>query len=277
MSGIGSNKTLMTSRPERLPDSADKVRSFLNFNRNGVLSTHSRSQPGFPFGSITPYDIDSKGRLIIWVAKIAEHYRNLTADPHASLFVLEQGGLNDPQPFARATVLLRFEPAAAGENAAIETSFHRRFPAKYSHEMADSFIFLIGTPVKIRWIGGFGDIRWIDGADFQSAAPDEVSYHGWDICDHMNSDHNGALIELVQGQLAAAGSPSDPDSASAPPPAGPAAMISVDRTGFVIAIGSGGKKAFHQILFPEPVASPDEVRRSIIAMLQMIRQSRSRD
>ena len=47
---------------------AKAARDFITFNRNGILSTTSISRPGYPLGSIVPYDVDSQGRLIILIA-----------------------------------------------------------------------------------------------------------------------------------------------------------------------------------------------------------------
>ena len=63
------------------------ARDFITLNRTGFLSTISVSEAGYPFGSITPYDIDSEGRLIILIADISEHYKNLMADNRGSMLI----------------------------------------------------------------------------------------------------------------------------------------------------------------------------------------------
>jgi putative heme iron utilization protein len=244
---------------------ATQVRSFIAFNRNAVLSTQSQSNSGYPFGSVTPYDVDASGNLIIWVAKIAEHYRNLLAEPKASLFMLEQGGLNDPQPYGRATVLLNFEPVAGTQIEAVATSYHARFPAKWSHEIDGSFVFLRGTPERIRWIGGFGQIAWIDGDSYRSQARDNVAYFGRDICDHMNQDHRAAIVELLV----------DSDSTATPPPSIDAVdMIEVDSGGFVAAIEASGSRQFRRVNFPERLADSEQVRKTLISMLAKARSKK---
>ena len=234
---------------------SDSVRAFIAFNRTAVLSTISKSQEGYPFGSVTPYDLLPDGRLIIWVARISEHYRNLLADSRASMFVLEQGGLDDPQPFARASVLLKFEPLEGPAATEAAASYNRRFPQKISHEIEHTFVLLAGLPEKIRWIGGFGEIGWVGGKDFTSAAHDLTAYHGRSICDHMNTDHQDALAEL-SGDKQAKG----------------VRMVFADSSGFVISAPAGGQK-FKRLDFTEPAPSPEDFRRKIIALLKQIRQT----
>jgi putative heme iron utilization protein len=63
------------------------ARRLLLAAKAGVLSTLSLDVPGFPFGSVVPYCLDRGGLPLILVADIAQHTRNLLADPRASLTV----------------------------------------------------------------------------------------------------------------------------------------------------------------------------------------------
>jgi heme iron utilization protein len=40
------------------PSYAERARTLMHLGRVGSLSTHSRKQPGFPFGSVMPYGLD---------------------------------------------------------------------------------------------------------------------------------------------------------------------------------------------------------------------------
>lgn len=57
----------------------------MHSGRIGSLSTISRKQPGFPFGSLMPYGLDTRGRPIFLISTMAMHTQNLHADPRASL------------------------------------------------------------------------------------------------------------------------------------------------------------------------------------------------
>ena len=71
------------------PSFAERARTLMHSGRIATLSTHSRKQPGFPFGSLMPYALDKDGRPIFLISTMAMHTQNLQADPRASLFVTE--------------------------------------------------------------------------------------------------------------------------------------------------------------------------------------------
>ena len=102
---------------------------FICLHRVGTLCTVSHSHEGFPFGSIAPYDVDESGRIIVFISRIAEHFKNLTADPRASLFVADRFGSGDPQAYGRATLLATFAPVPEGEFARVAEHYFTRFPA----------------------------------------------------------------------------------------------------------------------------------------------------
>src|SRR5450755_3999771 len=71
------------------PSFAERARTLMHSGRIGSLSTLSRKQPGFPFGSLMPYGLDGQGRPIFLISTMAMHTQNLEADPRASLFLSE--------------------------------------------------------------------------------------------------------------------------------------------------------------------------------------------
>ena len=56
------------------------ARELLLKEYRGVLSTHSKSMPGYPFGSITPYVTSHAGDPLILISTLAQHTRNIQAD-----------------------------------------------------------------------------------------------------------------------------------------------------------------------------------------------------
>jgi len=53
------------------PSFAERARTLVYLGRIGSLSTLSRKQPGFPFGSVMPYGLDEHGRPIFLVSTMA--------------------------------------------------------------------------------------------------------------------------------------------------------------------------------------------------------------
>src|ERR1700733_10501564 len=82
--------------PVAEPTFAERARSLAHLGRLGTLSTLSRKQLGFPFGSVMPYGLDDRGRPIFLVSTMAMHTQNIQADPRASLLVTQADAAGDP-------------------------------------------------------------------------------------------------------------------------------------------------------------------------------------
>ena len=55
------------------PSFAERARTLVHLGRIGSLSTLSRKQPGFPFGSVMPYSLDEHGLPIFLISTMAMH------------------------------------------------------------------------------------------------------------------------------------------------------------------------------------------------------------
>ena len=87
------------------PSFAERTRTLVYLGRTGSLSTLSRRQPGFPFGSVMPYGLDNQGRPVFLISTMAMHTQNLQADPRASLLVTQHEASGDPLGESRVTLL----------------------------------------------------------------------------------------------------------------------------------------------------------------------------
>src|SRR5580698_9936299 len=87
------------------PSYAERARTLMYLGRIGSLSTLSRKQPGFPFGSIMPYGLDDQGRPIFLISTMAMHTQNLKADTRASLLVTQSDADGDPLGASRITLV----------------------------------------------------------------------------------------------------------------------------------------------------------------------------
>src|SRR6202046_4923482 len=85
------------------PSYAERARTLMHVGRTGSLSTLSRKQAGFPFGSVMPYGLDNLGRPIFLISTMAMHTQNLQADPRASLLIVQTDGDGDPLGASRVT------------------------------------------------------------------------------------------------------------------------------------------------------------------------------
>lgn len=242
-----------------MSDFALRAKNFLLLHRTAVLSTLSASHRDYPFGSIAPYDIDRENNLSIFVSRISEHYKNLKKDSRASLLVAESFS-EDPQAEARATALVRLEEISSTELPEVEQQYFKRFPEAPGRALAHDFAFFRGAIERLRWIGGFGEIRWISAEELLKTEFDEVAYEGASVLEHMNSDHEPALRDILKAEKG----PLDEGSV--------VKMTAIDRRGFSVRSQKGGKKRLIEISFPQAIGGPGEVRQAMIALVEKSRQ-----
>jgi putative heme iron utilization protein len=214
------------------------ARSLLLKESFGVLSTISLDVDGYPFGSVTPYCVDRMSRPVIYISPIAQHTRNILADSRVSLTVVEKSGSDDVQAQGRVTCI--------GNAVEIETDrdaagrYFRYFPSSKRYDRTHAFTFFRLNLVRVRFIGGFGQIFWLDPRDFSLANPFSAAEENR-IIQHMNQDHREVLNRLAGGDCE---------------------MVGVDAEGFDVL--RGDRKL--RIPFAEPVANMEEARRAFVAM-----------
>lgn len=240
---------------------AQEARALIRSERNAVLSTLSKRIAGFPFGSIAPFAVSSAGEPIILISEIAEHTRNLRADSRASLLIQDSAAMADPQAGARATLMGYAMPVPLVYTDDARRRYLNLFPNSAGYFDAHDFSLFQIKVEQVRFIGGFGEIYWLDGGEVVDAAAnlsiDPLAPQVAMICDHMNMDHADALRLYA---AAFAGAQADA-----------AKMIHVDRMGFdLVAVESGSHKHL-RIDFPQPLVNSEQVRP---VMVEMVRRAR---
>jgi len=240
------------------PSFAERARTLTHSCRIATLSTHSRKQPGFPFGSLMPYALDKDGRPIFLISTMAMHTQNLQADPRASLFVTEPGASGDPLGSSRVTLIGSVSRIVAPALAAARTVYLTRYPdSKYWVDFDDFFFFRMDL-VDIYFVGGFGVMGWVTASEYSQARPDPLVDHKIDIMQHMNADHKDALILLAKR--------------FADVEAEDAEMTSVDRLGFHLRLKTKDGVRGTRIAFLREVATPVESREVLVEMVRLARQ-----
>lgn len=167
-----------------MSEQGDEARRFTRGQTSGVLSTLSKRLDGFPFGSVSPFILDHAGRPVILISEIAEHTKNIDADPRVSLIV--QPYSPDMQTTGRVTVIGRAERLL--DKDSLGPRYLRYFPQAEAYFGMHDFHFYRIEPVKIRWIGGFGRIFWVDPEAYLCAAG-SLAEAEEAILAHMNADH----------------------------------------------------------------------------------------
>jgi len=171
------------------------VRTLLRERHFGVLATMSRVVPDHPFGSVLPYALDSLGRPMVLISTIAQHTQNIQGDPRVSLTVWEAETGPDPQAFGRITWIGEAKPVEGDLDAAKER-FLRYLPSSASHfDMHDFVLYRIDL-TRLRYIGGFAKIFWIEPENVLLESPFAAEESG--ILDHVNQDHADGLARLLE-------------------------------------------------------------------------------
>src|ERR1700726_2648636 len=179
------------------PSYAERARTLLHLGSVGSLSTHSRKQPGFPFGSVMPYGLDPHGRPIFLISTMAMHTQNLKADTRASLLVTQDDAGGDPLGASRVTLVGNVVSIARTEVGAARSLYlGRHANSRYWVDFED-FSFYRMDVVDIYFVGGFGVMGWVPASEYYDAQPDPLADSTAEIIQHMNADHKDALILIA--------------------------------------------------------------------------------
>lgn len=260
-----------TSAPDRVDDTApermrvskaqatSEAQSLLRSSLNGVLGTLNRKD-GAPFASVAPYALDARGRPLLFVASIAEHTRNFKADDRVSLLVhAPVEPHEDIQTKPRLTLMGSVSRRQGGEKEDGWARYRARLPAARGYESTHDFSLWCLTPSRGRWIGGFGEIFWLDAEAFLTDLENDPvwqSRHG--AVEHMNADHRDAIQEFYR--------------AADRQPTQHARMTSMDTYGMDFDDPEQGRL---RVDFASPT-TPERVRIDVVAALQRARQQRGR-
>ena len=239
--------------PVAEPSFAERARTLMRLGRIGSLSTFSRKQPGFPFGSVMPYGLDDAGRPIFLISTMAMHTQNLQANPRASLLVTQPEASGDPLGASRVTLLGNVLPIADTGVAEARTLYLARYAnSKYWVDFED-FSFHRMDVVDVYYVGGFGVMGWVSASDYERAKPDPLADVAASIIEHMNTDHRDALIVLAR---VFSGIESQE-----------VAMTSVDRLGFHVRLKTPDGMRGARIAFSREVTSAAEARAALVEMV----------
>lgn len=220
---------------------------------DAVLSTISVAVEGYPFGSITPYCLDSAFRPNILISSLAQHTKNILTNPKVSMTIVEDNPRTNKQAQGRLTYI--GDAVRVEEDAYIRKRYLHYFPNAASYFETHDFAFYAIQPKRLRFIGGFGDIHWVESdamADENIFALDVET----GIVEHMNADHDHNLRDYLRAFLSIEISNDDP-----------VRMAGIDQYGIDI---------FHQerkfrIEFSEPLEDPSDARAKLVELAKQAR------
>jgi len=240
------------------PSHAERARTLIHLGRVGSLSTLSRKQPGFPFGSVMPYGLGAQGHPIFLISTMAMHTQNLKADARASLLVTQDDTDGEPLGASRVTLVGNALPVPNTELAEVRKLYlERHANSKYWVDFED-FSFYRMDVVDIYFVGGFGVMGWVPAAEYMGCQPDPLADSMTEIIQHMNADHKDALVLLARTFAHI-------DSLEA-------TMTAVDRLGFHARLKTAEGMRGARIAFLREVRTSVQTREVLVEMVQQARQ-----
>ncbi len=236
------------------PDIGAAARHLMRGRDHAALAT---SLAGRPYVSLVATACDLDASPLLLLSDLAQHTRNLLADPLVSLLFEDTAGHPDPLAGPRLTLLGRAErcddPRAAARFAA-------RHPASANYAgFADFHLYRVAIE-RGHLVAGFGRIAWIEAEQlrFRGAASALAAAEA-EILAHMNADHADAIALYAERLLGRRGADWR--------------MTGIDHEGLDLRrpMEAGGETA--RLDFAAPVLTPAAARRALVALAEKARSA----
>mmetsp|Transcript_23979 Transcript_23979/g.67278 ORF Transcript_23979/g.67278 Transcript_23979/m.67278 type:complete len:306 (+) Transcript_23979:116-1033(+) len=252
---LGSAVVFMENPKAPAPSHAEKARTLMAGQRQGFLAT-THHQLGAPYGTlINLATCPESGMPFTVISRMAEHTANLQKSSVCSVLVTEAQGSGDQLAVSRCTCV--------GEMERVEKTPGRRAAFLSNHSSAtyvdfDDFQCWRLKCDRLRYIGGFGEMSWVDGSAFQAARPDDIAAGSRGAVDHMNEDHQDAVLAMTQAFGGLPGATS-------------ATLLSLDRHGFEVLAVTGEGRRRTRVPFETTLSHLDDIRPAVVAMTERAR------
>ena len=243
-----SSDTSITIGEPKAPTHAERARTLVSEANTGTLCT--LTEEGYPYGSYVTFALESADPVFL-ISRIAAHTQNLEREKRASLLVHEDGATD---PLSNGRVTLVGLAAQLEDDAAAREAFLEVHPQSAYYVDFIDFSFWRLAVESVRYIGGYGRMSWVKLEAWRDADLDPIAPHAEGIITHMNDDHADALVAYARAFTRA----TDAEEV---------AMTGVDRYGFELSVAIDGGRRPARIAFDDPVMTPTDARKTLIAML----------
>jgi hypothetical protein len=151
------------TEPAPCASDADKARVLIRSADRAVLAT---ALGGWPYASLVLPAVDAGGTPLLLLSDLAEHAKNLNADPRCSLLFDGTQGLADPLTGLRVTVMGEAGPVA---DKGLLARYLERHPSAGLYAGFGDFRLYRMAVARAHVVAGFGRIHWIDAAALRDA------------------------------------------------------------------------------------------------------------
>ncbi len=173
------------------------VRRLLRETDRATLATKNRDGgapegAGAPYASLVLLAVDHDASPLLLLSDLADHTKNLQADPACSLMVDGTQGLDNPLTGARATLQGRI---ALHRDEGALARFVNRHPTAAMYAGFGDFNLYRMTVDRAHLVAGFGRIHWVAAEEVFAPLPDGYALNGQEqgVVEHMNEDHADAV------------------------------------------------------------------------------------
>ncbi|MBH0186580.1 MAG: DUF2470 domain-containing protein [Nitrospira sp.] len=238
------------------PSHAERAKTLVYLQQTGSLSTLSRKQPGWPFGSVMPYGFDAQGQPVFLISTMAMHTQNLLGDPRASLLVTPPESRTDPLGAARVTLMGSATRVPKEESAEVRAGYlERHANASYWVDFQDFGFFRMAI-TEIYFVGGFGSMGWVMPDDYAGAAVDPLADDASNLIRELNTGHRETLLLLARAL--GHGEAQQPT------------VTALDRLGFHLRFTTPGRMQGGRVAFTGPVRNASEVRAGLAGLAAQV-------
>lgn len=239
------------------PSAAEEARTIAAATNTGTLATLTAD--GDPWASFVTYGL-LNGAPVLCVSNLAEHGRNLSADPRASIAIVAPTSAgSDPLASSRITLAGVAEHPTGDERAAArDAHLSAVAAAKYYIDYSDFSLWVLRVN-RVRWVGGYGRMDSTTGEAYTAAHPDPVAPLAAGAIAHLNDDHAEALVAMatVLGGY--------PDTTAA-------TCTGADRYGLDLRLRTDRGMAYTRIGYPAPIDSIEQMRSAAVELTRLARR-----
>jgi putative heme iron utilization protein len=212
-----------------------------------VLATAMRGDSGWPYASLVLSATTQDGWPLLLLSDLAEHSKNIQADPRVSLLFDGTAGLESPLTGPRLSLLGHARESGAEAERA---RFLARHPSAALYAGMKDFRLYRVEPARGHLVAGFGRIHWLAARELRYEGPPA---HGLaaaeaDILAQMNAEHGKALAHYARALLRLEG--------------GDWVMTGIDPEG--LDLRRGGQVA--RLAFAGPVTDAESARRELLRL-----------
>ena len=175
------------------------IRSLVQYNHGfAVLSTNSKSKPGYPGGSVVGFAPDADGQPIFIFSGMSSHTQDILVDPRCSVTIAakEFKGAAD----GRVNLMGTCKLIPPEEREAAKAIYLAKHPDAFWVDFGDFNWFRMKIE-DIRFVGGFARAGAVTPEQYHEAKPDPIAAFGMHIAKHMNEDHMDSTIAMIAKQI----------------------------------------------------------------------------